>query len=95
MEEHLLTFPVSWQVESAAIGTGIVVGLANIGWIILEGSTPGIAHVLVDLVAIAVDLEESRHREIDPLGVVVLQGIEVLRRILMILDEAELPRAFH
>ena len=95
VEEHLLSFPVGRQVEGAAVRTGIVVGLTDIGGIVLKGGAPSIAHVLIGLVAVAVDLEESWHGEIHPLGVVVLQGIEVLRRILVVLDEAELPRAFH
>ena len=48
-----------------------------------------------NLIAIAVDLEESGHGEIDPLRVVVLQGEEVLGCILMVLHEAELPHALH
>ena len=95
MEEHLLTFPISRQVELAAIGARVVVGLADIGRIILESGTPGITHVLIDLITIAVDLEESRHGEIDPLRVVVLQGEEILGCILMVLHETELPHALH
>ena len=95
MEEHLLTFPVGWQVELTTIGTRVVVGLANVRRIVLEGGTPGIAHILIDLVAIAIELEESWHREIDPLGVIELQREKVLGCILMILNEMELPHALH
>ena len=95
MEEHLLTFPVGRQIELTTIGSRVVIRLTDIRGIVLKGGTPGIAHVLVDLVAVAIDLEESGYREIDPLGIVELQREEVLGRILMVLDEMELPHALH
>ena len=95
VEEHLLTFPVGRQVEGTTIGTGIVVGLTDIRGIALEGGTPGVTHVLIGLVAIAIELEESGNGEIHPLGIVVLQSEEVLRGILMVLHEVELPHALH
>ena len=95
MEEHLLTLPVGWQVELTTIGARVVVGLANIRGIALKGGTPSIAHILIDLVAIAIEFEESRHREVGPLGIVELQREEVLWGILMILDEMEFPHALH
>ena len=91
MEEHLHPLPVGWQIKRTTIRTRIIVRLTDIRGITLKGRTPGIANVLLDLVAIAVQLEESRHGEIHPLGVVVLQGIKILRRILMVLHETELP----
>ena len=95
MEEHLLTLPVGGEVERTAIGACIVVGLADIGRIVLESGTPGVAHVLIGLVAITVKLEESWNGEIHPLGIVVLQRKKVLGSILMVLHKVKLPHAFH
>ena len=95
VEIDLLTLPVGRQIKGTAIGTGIVVGLTDIRGIALEGGTPGISHVLIGLVAIAIQLEESGHGEVHPLGIVVLQREEVLRRILMVLHEMELPHTLH
>ena len=95
MEEHLLPFPVGRQIKRATIRTRIVVRLADIRGIALKGRTPGIADILIDLVAIAVEFEETRHWEIHPFRVVVLQREEILRGILMVLHKTESPQAFH
>ena len=95
MEVNLLTLPVLWQVEGATIRTSVVVGFAYVRRIVLKGCAPGITHVLINLVAIALNLEQTRNREIHPLRVVVLQGIESLRRILMVLYKVELPLTLH
>ena len=95
MEEHLLTLPVGWQLKRATVRAGVVVGLADIGGIVFEGGAPGVVDVLVDLVAIALDLEETRHGEIGPLRVVELQREEACGGILMVLDEIEFPQSFH
>ena len=95
VEEHLLTVPVSRQFEGTAVGTGVVVRLADIRGIALEGRSPGIANVLVDLVAIAIQFEEARHGEVHPLRIVILQRIEAFRGILMVFHEMELPHALH
>ena len=67
VEEHLLTVPVCRQFEGTAVGTGVVVRLADIRGIALEGRSPGIADVLVDLVSIAIQFEEARYGEVHPL----------------------------
>ena len=95
VEEHLLTVPVSRQFEGTAVGTGVVVRLADIRGIALEGRSPGIANVLVDLVAIAIQFEEARHGEVHPLRIVILQRIEAFRGILMVFHKIELPHALH
>ena len=95
MEENLLTFPVCRQVESATIRTRVVVRLANVWRIVLKGCAPSISHVLIGLVAIALNLKQTGNRKIHPFRVVVLQGIESLRRILMVLYEIELPLTLH
>ena len=95
MEVNLLPLPVLWQVEGAAIRTSVVVGFANVWRIVLKGCAPGITSVLIDLVAIALNLKQARNRKIHPLRIVVLQGIESLRRILMVLYEIELPLTLH
>ena len=66
MEEHFLTLPILWQVEGSAIGSRVIIGLANIGWVVVEGGTPGVANVLINLVAIAIQLKESWYGEVYP-----------------------------
>ena len=95
VEEHLLTFPISRKVEGTAITARIVIRLTDIGRIRLEGRSPGIAHILIDHITIAIHLEKPWHRKIFPLRIIVLQRKEVLRRILMIFHEIELPGALH
>ena len=73
MEIDLLTVPVGGKLERAAVRACVVVGFADVGWIVVERRTPGIAGILVGLVAIALNLEESGYGEVNPLRVVELQ----------------------
>ena len=95
VEDDFLSVPILRQFEGTAVGTGVVVRLADIRGIALEGGAPSIAHVLVDGIAIAVELEKSRHGEVRPLRIVVLQGEEALGGILMVFHKVELPLALH
>ena len=95
IEVYLLPFPTCGQLECTAIRASVVVGLADVWRVVLKGGTPRISHVLIYLVAIALHFKQSGHREVCPLRVVVLQGIESLRRILMVFHEVELPFALH
>ena len=95
MEEYLLTLPVLWQVEGSAIGSRVIIGLANIGWVVVEGGTPGVANVLIDLVAIAIQLKESWYGEVYPFRIVELQAVEILGCILMVFHKIESPHALH
>ena len=95
VEVHLLTLPVLWQVECAAIRTRVVVHLAHVWRIVLKCGAPCITNILVYLVAIALHFEESWHWEVHPLRVVILQREETLRRILMILHKVEFPLTLH
>ena len=95
MIEHLLPLPVCWQFEGSAIRAGIVIRLADIRWIALEGRTPGIADILINPVAITIDLKETGYREVHPLRIVVLQSEKILRCILMVFDKVEFPHALH
>ena len=95
MEQHLLTFPVIRQRELLTIGTRVVLCLTNKRRIALERGTPCIADILVDAVAMTVQLKQSWHREILPLRVVVVQCPEACRGILMVLYKLEAPHAFH
>ena len=67
MEVDILTIPVGRQVEGAAVGAGVVVGLRDVGRVVLERSAPRIARILVDLVAVALNLEETGNWEVYPL----------------------------
>ena len=95
MEQYLLPLPAFRQCEHTTIGAGIVLRLANGRRIVLEGRTPGIADILVDTVAMTIELEESGNRKILPLRVIILHLIEIARGILMILHKVEAPCAFH
>ena len=95
MKEHLHPLPVGRKVETATIRACIVIRLTDIWRIRFEGRAPGIADILVDSVAISIQFEESWYGEIHPLGVVVLQCEEILRRILMIFHETEFPHTLH
>ena len=95
VEVDFQSVPVLRQVEGAAVAARVVVGLADVGWVAVEGCAPRVAHVLIGLVAIAFNLEESRHGEVHPVGVVELQREEVLRCEVVVLHEVEAPLAFH
>ena len=95
MEQHLLAVPVVWQYELLAVGTRIVLRLTNVGRITFKGGTPCIAHILVNAVTMTIQLKESWHREVLPLGVVVVQCPEAFGSILMVLHELEAPHALH
>ena len=95
MEEHLLTTPAVGQEELATITARIVIGLANKWWIIVERRTPGISYILVDGIAMTIQLKQSWNGEILPTGIVVVEGPEASGSILMVLDEMEAPHALH
>ena len=95
VEVDLLTVPVGGQVERAAVGTGVVVGLADVGWVVVESGTPGVAGVLVDFVAVALNLEKTGHGEVHPLRVIELQREEVRWGEVMVFHKVEAPLALH
>ena len=95
MEKHLLAVPRGGQFEGTAVRAGVIVGLADERRIAPEGGAPGVAHVLIGFVAIALNLEESGHGEVHPLRVVILQGKEVFGCLVVVFDKAEAPFAFH
>ena len=67
MEIHILALPILWKVEGAAIGTRIVVELADVWRIRVKLGGPSIAYVLIGSIAITIQLKQTRHREILPL----------------------------
>ncbi len=73
MEVNVLSVPVGRQIELTTIRTSIVIGLVDIRWLAIEGGAPSVAHVLIDLVAVALNFEKSRYREIYPFRVIKLQ----------------------
>ena len=95
MEVDVVPLPVLRQIEGAAIGTRIVVGLGHLRRIILELLRPGIADILIDAVAIAIELEQARNGKVAPLRVVEVYGKEVLRCLIVVFCKAETPLAFH
>ena len=95
MQQHLLAFPVLRQLEGAAVGARVVIGLADVGRLGLKRRAPGVADVLVDGVAVAVEFKQSGHGEVHPLGVVKVCPPEVFRRILMVFHEVKPPHALH
>ena len=95
MEIHVLALPVDWEVEGATIGTCVVVDLADVGGLAVKLGFPGIAHVLVGRVAIAVQLEDAGYGEVLPGGIVVVGLEEVRRTLAVVLHEVELPHTLH
>ena len=95
MEIYFLSVPVVRQREGTAIRAGVVVQLANERRVVLKCGTPGIARVLINLIAIALYLEQSRYGEVHPLGVIELQREEILRSQVVVLHEVEAPLALH
>ena len=95
VEVNLLPVPVGRQFEGTTVGARVVVCLTNEGRVGLEGRPPGVADILVDTVAIAINFKESRHREINPFRVVVFQGKEVLRSLLVVFYKVEAPKSLH
>ena len=95
MEIDILAFPVEGQVELAAIGTRVVVGLVDKRRVAVERRAPRIAYVLVDFVAIALNLEESGHGEVHPFRVVEGRQEEVLGCQVVVLHEVEAPLTLH
>jgi len=67
VEVDVLSLPSGWDGDELAVRTRVVVALLDIGWVGVELRVPGIADVLVDLVAIAFELKESGHGEVHPL----------------------------
>ena len=63
---YLLACPFLGDDELPAVGTRIVVPLFHIGRIVGELCCPGIAHVLVYAVAIAIDFEKPWYGECRP-----------------------------
>ncbi len=95
METDFLAFPTLRKVETAAIGTHIVVGFADERRITIEGSRPGIARIPVCPVAVAVYFQQSRHGEIHPLSVVEVGFVEALRSLVVVFGEVEFPLSLH
>ena len=95
VEQHLLATPPLRQLELAAIAARIVLRLADVGRIVVEGGVPGIVDVLVDGIAVTIELEESWNGEILPRGVIVVGTEETGRSILMVLHKTEAPHALH
>ena len=95
VEQHLLALPTVGQRECTAVRARIVLRLADVWRIGFEGRTPGIAEVLVDGVAVSVQLKQSWYWEVLPLRVVIVQRPESLGGVLMILDKTEAPHTLH
>ena len=94
MHVNLLSLPISRNHELATVRTRVVVLLLDEGRIVLELGVPCVAHILVDTVAVAVQLEKSRDGEVHPVGIVVAHRLESDGSLVVILDKIEFPVAF-
>ena len=91
MKEDILAVPLFVYCESPAILTGIIM-LHRREWrIVLIMTVPGISDILVKRIAIAVELPQSRYRNVIPLSIVKRCGIELFRTRIDALVPAELP----
>ena len=95
MEINILALPVCWKFEGAAIRAGVVVEFADVRRIWIKLGSPCITDVLIGTVAIAIEFEQSRYREVLPLRIIILDSKEVGRTLVVILHEVELPHTFH
>ena len=95
METDFIAFPTLRKVETAAIGTHIVVGFADERRIALEGSRPCVARIPVCPVAVAVYFQQSWHGKIHPLPVIEVGFVEVLRSLVVVFGEVEFPFSLH
>ena len=67
VKQHLLPLPTGGQHELTAIGTGVVLRLADVWWIGVKGGRPGITDVLIDTVAVTIQFEKPGNGEVLPL----------------------------
>ena len=93
MHKDAAALPVGRYLKLATIRACVVVLLLNHGWIAGELCGPGIAYILIDAIAITIDLEQSGHREEIPGRIVITRGIESLGRKIVVFYKKELPIA--
>ena len=65
--------------------------VGHIGGIVLEVAAPGVAHIDIDGVAIAVELPVARHVDGAPRRVVEVSTVEIGRALVGVLDKTEFP----
>ena len=94
VHDDLFAIPRCRNVESTAVGTRKVVLFLNERRIVLELCGPGIADILVDGFAIAVQFEECGNGKFVPFTVVVANSLEALRTEVVMTGKMELPFSF-
>ena len=95
VEVHLAALPAAGQAERAAVGAYVVFRKAHKRRVALERGVPGIAHVLVRGVAVAVEFKKARHGDFGPGRVVVVGLEESFGPVGVVAPEVELPHPLH
>ena len=94
MHINLFALPICGNFHHLTVRTRVVVLLLNVGRVLLKLSCPGVANILVNGVAISVELEKSRHGEVLPKGIVEIRSVEILWTVVMMRHELEFPHTF-
>ena len=94
VEVDVLPLPSSRNCDELAVAARVVVAFLYVGRVALELRVPRVAHVLVDLVAVAFELKEAGYGEIHPLRVIEIRGVEACGRLVVVEGKVETPLAF-
>ena len=94
VQVDLFSLPVGRYFNGTAVGAGVVVLLLNDRRVGRELGSPGVADVLIDGIAVAVQLEESGHGEEFPVRIVEVGLEEDFGGIVVVVGEVEFPLAF-
>ena len=89
----VLAAPRCRDVERAAVGTHMVLGIGHIGRIVPEITAPGIADIHIDGVAVTVQLPHPRHGHAAPRRIVVVDGPDAGRTLRSVAYPVEFPYA--
>ena len=90
-QENVLSRPLLRHLERTAVGADMILGIGHLGRVVREIAAPGIAHIHVDRVAVAVQLPHARHGHAAPGGIVVVGAEEVLRAFRGVARPVETP----
>ncbi len=93
MSNHIFSLPVGGNAHRAAVGTHMVVLDGNVGRIVFVAVAPGVAHVHVDGVTVAVELPYGRHHDFVPAAVVEIGAPEIGWALSCVLHPIEFPFA--
>ena len=92
IHDDVLAFPFGRHNNFLAIGAGVIVLLLDIGRIGRELGGPCITYILIDNVAIAIQLKEAGHGECGPVLVVISREMKTFGCIVVMAGKVEVPQ---